>query len=142
MTSCCSFLSCNSAVGRIGGLQEITTGRSCYVNVGSIIHEIGHTVGFWHEHSRPDRDKYIRIEEGNVEPGFLNNFQKISIQKVDSLGTPYDYHSIMHYNKYAFSRNRRPTITALDSNFTGRLGQREGLSPIDIKQANLLYGCC
>ena len=142
MTSCCSFLSCNSAVGRIGGLQEITTGRSCYVNEGNIIHEIGHTVGFWHEHSRPDRDKYIRIEERNVIPGYLNNFQKISLQNVDSLGTPYDYHSIMHYRKYAFSRDGRPTISVLDSNFTGRLGQRVGLSAIDIKQANLLYGCC
>ena len=31
-------------------------------------------------------------------------FQKQSYSKVDSLGTPYDYQSMMHYNWNAFGR--------------------------------------
>ena len=29
--------------------------------MGSIIHDIGHPVGFWYEQSREDRDHYIRM---------------------------------------------------------------------------------
>ena len=40
------------------------------------------------------------------------NFKKINASIIDSLGTPYDYKSIMHYTQYAFSKNNQPTIEA------------------------------
>ena len=32
-----------------------------------------HALGFYHEHTRPDRDKYILIREDNVRKGQLNS---------------------------------------------------------------------
>lgn len=40
------------------------------------------------------------------------NFNKYDRSKTDSLETPYDYGSVMHYDSKAFSRNGRPTIVA------------------------------
>ena len=59
--------------------------------------------------------------------------------QVSGLGMPYDYDGIMHYGATAFSKNGQPTIVRL--NGAGPLGQRNGLSQIDAKQLNILYGC-
>ena len=44
--------------------------------------------------------------------GMEFNFNKYGRSTIDSLGTPYDYESVMHYASKAFSRNGRPTIVA------------------------------
>lgn len=54
----------------------------------------------------------------------------------DSLGSPYDYGSVIHYGKTDFSVNGRDTITAPQS-----IGQRGAADPEDIRQVVLLYQC-
>ena len=46
----------------------------------------------------------------------------------------------MHYGNYAFSTNRRMTIVS-KSNPRETLGQRNGLSAIDVRQLNKYYEC-
>ena len=46
----------------------------------------------------------------------------------------------MHYGRYTFSKNGKPTIAALNKK-DRHFGQRDGLSTEDIIQLNLLYRC-
>ncbi|CAB4021953.1 Zinc metallo ase nas-6 [Paramuricea clavata] len=129
---------CNSDVGMVGGRQTISLGNGC-AHHSVVLHELGHVVGFWHEQNRPDRDSYVRIVTKNIIPKLLFAFHKYSTHKINSLGVPYDYKSIMHYSRTAFTKNRRDTIVALDGKTT-RFGNNH-LSSLDILQANRLYKC-
>ena len=40
------------------------------------VHELLHTLGFVHEHTRPDRDDFISVNYDNIEPGEEKNFKK------------------------------------------------------------------
>jgi len=55
-------------VGHHGYKTQISIGDNCdFQHV--MEHEIGHSVGFWHEQSRPDRDNYISVIWENVLDG-------------------------------------------------------------------------
>lgn len=68
-----------------------------------------------------------------------HNFDKYDNTVVNTLNTPYDYGSVMHYERDAFSMNGLPTIEPLQAG--ARIGQRQNLSGIDILEVRLLYNC-
>jgi hypothetical protein len=76
-------------VGRIGGNQRVTLGNGC-VQVGIVMHELMHAVGFFHEQSRADRDKFIQININNVVPETRFNFDKHDLNSIQHLDAPYD----------------------------------------------------
>ncbi|XP_046856927.1 astacin-like metalloendopeptidase [Xenia sp. Carnegie-2017] len=140
---------CYSYVGYLRGInkmfnkkQDVSIGRGCNTKA-TIVHELLHALGFWHEQSRPDRDKYVKIVWDNIPRGQSNgNFLKHSERDIKDLGVPYDYDSVMHYGDKAFAINRaKPTIVRL--NGTGRFGQPRngGLSQKDAQELNRYYEC-
>uniref|UniRef100_A0A3B4B0B9 Metalloendopeptidase n=1 Tax=Periophthalmus magnuspinnatus TaxID=409849 RepID=A0A3B4B0B9_9GOBI len=127
---------CFSFVGRRGGAQVVSLARQGCVFQSTIQHELLHALGFDHEQSRSDRDTHIRILLENVIRMEFN-FRKIQTR---NLGTPYDYNSVMHYGRFAFSSNRQPTIVPIpDANVA--IGRATQMSPNDILRINRLYNC-
>lgn len=55
-----------------------------------------HTVGFFHEQSRYDREQFIQILWTNVVNGADDQFEKYGVNVIDQLNEPYDYASIMY----------------------------------------------
>jgi len=140
-------------VGRKRGRQVINLQSPGCNSIGTIVHEIGHAIGYWHEQSRPDRDQYVTINWDNIISAKTDQFMKRSSASVDSRGSRYDYRSIMHYSQTAFHKSGCQgsncyTISVSNPGeyiTQGRptLGNRNqnAMSREDIRQTNLLYSC-
>lgn len=134
---------CSSFIGRMGGEQRLSLekGSSCANQIGTIIHELVHSLGFAHMQSHGHRDRFITVLKENILPGEDYQFRKFSPWEASNFGTPYDYFSIMHYNSHAFSRNGRPTIMAKHEKFNRVIGQMQSLSYGDVMRINNMYEC-
>jgi hypothetical protein len=100
------------------------------------IHELGHSLGLYHEHQRPDRDDHIIIYEERINPNFLDQFDVIPASEV-VLYSDYDIQSIMHYESRAFSTDGQRTIDRI-GNFPS-YSRPTALSAGDIAQINQMY---
>ncbi|CAG0924489.1 unnamed protein product [Notodromas monacha] len=130
---------CYSKLGFIGGKQEICLSDKGVNRKGTIMHEVMHALGFDHEHSRPDRDKFVFVNWCNISQGFEPQF-KIRYGKLSENGR-YDYGSVMHYPAHAFADLKLlPTIIPNKKHIGPRgIGQRLWLSPDDVYKINAAY---
>ncbi|MFI5587311.1 M12 family metallopeptidase [Amycolatopsis sp. NPDC051758] len=124
---------CSSPVGMRGNQQTISLAPGC--DTGSTIHEIGHSVGLWHEQSREDRGNFVTVNWANIQQQHAHNFNQ-HITDGDDVGG-YDYHSIMHYPRRGFAVDPgQDTLTPLQN---VEIGQRTGLSPGDCAGVRWMY---
>jgi len=125
---------CESSVGRAGGEQLVTGAINC--SLGTLLHELGHVAGLFHEHSRSDRNSYITFNDQNVIKGSIDNFTQLA-DDAQNL-TLYDYASIMSYIPYAFSRNGGPVLESIPPGIP--LSNTVAYTPADIDGVERLYG--
>lgn len=80
------FSRCFSRIGRDprNVEQKISIGVGCE-RIGTVVHEIMHSLGFFHEHTRPDRDKFIHIDWSNIERGNMHMRQLLQKNLVHSM---------------------------------------------------------
>jgi hypothetical protein len=124
----------NSYIGRIGGEQQIWGSGTC--TVSTLLHEMGHATGFWHEQSRPDRDSYVTVNFNNM----VNTAYGDSTIQYDDMQalTLYDWSSVMHYFPLNFSKNGSPVLESIPAGM--RLSNVVGYSAGDIDAIRRLYG--
>jgi hypothetical protein len=112
-------------------VSYVYLGMEC--SLGSVIHELGHTIGFRHEQSRVDRNNHVTV---NLNIAFdRGQYDVMDNPQPNYYGVPYDLFSVMHYS------GDDGVIKAIDQKRSFLMGQRIGLSFLDIKLANLGYKC-
>jgi hypothetical protein len=127
---------CMSNLGRQGGEQKILVNSSC--SKGVMLHELMHTLGFVHEHSRADRDDFVTIVWERVEAPYKHQFQKFSAAMSIPGKSTFDFNSILLYHSHAFARNQAsPTIVKKDG--TTFSSNRTKLSTQDIEKIATVY---
>jgi len=116
-------------------------------------HELGHVLGFHHEHARWDRDAFVTIHYENIKPGRSGDYDWIAKTNWLVSGTPYDYYSIMHYRvcwasacesqcRDGDGSSPCAVIDPVGTNWDGIIGQwsKNGISSTDGEKARLAYG--
>ncbi|KAL0850275.1 hypothetical protein ABMA28_012115 [Loxostege sticticalis] len=116
--------------------QVLNLAKGCFRH-GTVVHEMLHTLGFYHMQSTYDRDDYVKIVWENIKAGTEHNFAKYTNDTVTDFGVSYDYGSVMHYSDTAFSKNGNKTIIPLKDDAV--IGQRNGLSESDILKLHRMY---
>ncbi|WP_299221960.1 M12 family metallopeptidase [uncultured Aquimarina sp.] len=131
---------CQSFIGRKGGMQELNVG-GC-INRELLIHELGHTVGLYHEHNKYNRDQYIRILWDNIRDNLFSRaqYKKNTTASGRDFTTGIDYESVMIYRAgvtdHAIDRTK-PVMEKLDG--TGWSYPPGTLTANDIRGVNLMY---
>jgi len=123
-------------------------GKGCE-KVGTALHELGHVIGLMHEQERENRDEYVRINTANIQPEMMHNYNKAAWRDEATKIIPYDMSSIMHYDSWAFAKNKNfkdfktQAIDVLKKDAYGncKVGQRVRLSIGDLLTVSILYGC-
>jgi len=136
---------CSSKVGYQPGERTVklkpgSLDTGCF-KLGTIQHELLHTLGFHHQQCSPNRDEFVKIVEENISEGHEKNFVKYEEDEVGDFDQPYDYGSILHYSSLAFSINGEATIVALNPEGQEQMGQRLMMSDTDVKRLNTMYKC-
>ena len=117
------------------------------------VHELGHVLGFFHEHARWDRDRFITVHYENIKPGRAPDYDWIPQTNWLVRTTSYDFKSIMHYricwasSGEAQCKDKDGTspcavIVPIDRQNDALIGQWDsnGISVVDAEKIRLAYG--
>src|SRR5665213_361314 len=118
--------------------QPQIVGGAINCALGIVLHEMGHTIGAWHEQSRIDRNNYVNVITTNIDKPQVSYFNQVTADEVDA--GLYDYASIMHY--FAQFLGKEGISTTLESVPVPGipLGNTSGYTSGDADSFMRLYG--
>eukprot|EP00490_Sorites_sp_Unknown_P029626 CAMPEP_0114671052 /NCGR_PEP_ID=MMETSP0191-20121206/40504_1 /TAXON_ID=126664 /ORGANISM="Sorites sp." /LENGTH=200 /DNA_ID=CAMNT_0001929973 /DNA_START=180 /DNA_END=779 /DNA_ORIENTATION=- len=121
---------CFAVVGRIDEIGDdydgniLSLGGGCDSWLPTIVHEIGHSLGFHHTHKRSDRDQHINVFYENILEAYWGQY---AITPEPHCGE-YDCGSVMHYFDTAFANGEGKTMEAINPNTC--IIQRDSENPL------------
>jgi uncharacterized repeat protein (TIGR02543 family) len=126
---------CSSMIGRLGGKQVIGGAPTCT----RLLHEMGHTVGLYHEQTRPDRNNFLTLFPQNISKFRAYDFATAA-DNFQVLGF-YDYAAQVEYPAFEFSTNGNPTLETIPPGIPLAYGDNtNGYSAGDIDSIRRMYG--
>merc|ERR1712183_619451 len=140
-----------------GGEQLLSIGLGCAYK-GTVLHELMHAIGFFHEQSRPDRDDYVKILWDNIidTTNIKYQFRKCGIrpgEKCSNQDLKYDLDSLMHYTNIAFGKKKiingkitEERMTTIEVKGTpdrriAHSSRKNTFSDLDLKGILKMYDC-
>jgi len=108
---------------------------------GVAVHETLHALGFAHEHTRNDRDTYMKINWNNVDPQSVDVFDKDDPNDYNPYGQQYDELSIMHYDVFVGAADsKKPSMTPIKSpQLSSKIGNGDSMTSRDAALLKRLY---
>jgi astacin len=145
------YETCSSGVGYPGaqGTLDLNLGWCNDMDHwGSVVHELGHSLGMSHEQNRPDgpeqaytagewQGPYLHVHWDNIDPAWLPQWEAKPRSYTGSKTAgyaKYDYESIMHYILDGNADTVNPSFQSVP-------GQRTHLSDGDVEQIRDMYQC-
>jgi len=139
-----NYGSCSSNVGMVGGMQHVSlNNESCMIH-RTIIHELLHAVGLWHEQSRFDRDDYLNVHRENLLKDTIFegvNLALLPKTETSDYGIPYNYASVMQYDPWALGKDELIVMEPLDLSMLAVMGHAPTANETDFEKVRRLYDC-
>jgi Astacin (Peptidase family M12A) len=132
----------HSEIGMQGGLQRLWLEPITAADnrQRSARHEIGHTLGFHHEHVRCDREANVRIDMSKIPLQRYGDYYKQCGHDFEIVGD-YDFRSIMHYRpRTSTTTDGSVDITAVDRDDSAALKKSKQITTTDSTAVAELHG--
>ena len=153
---------CFASLGYSEGNNVLTLGTGC-INVGTVLHLLGHVLGMAHEDQRPNAREYVTVNTANIDVFGMSSSSNLDPTETSKYGyvfaplsgtktawekaianQPYEFGSLMHNSRSIYSVDVATEFTlqgVKGPQFADLFGQRGWVTERDARILNEMYSC-